>query len=56
MLFARAGKTAANEAKYPFIVEVPVAANGLNIELNGQIVGFHKSHHTRLRFGQIYYR
>ncbi|MGA8696730.1 MAG: hypothetical protein WB689_23415, partial [Xanthobacteraceae bacterium] len=23
MSFARAGKTAANEAKYPFIVEVP---------------------------------
>jgi hypothetical protein len=32
MSFARAGKTAANEAKYPFIVEVPVAANGLNVE------------------------
>jgi hypothetical protein len=63
MSFARAGKTAANEAKYPFIVEVPVAANGLNVELNGQIVGFHKSHRTRPRFGrtalrdgQIYYR
>jgi hypothetical protein len=28
MSFARAGKTAANEAKYPFIVEVPVDANG----------------------------
>ena len=63
MSFARAGKTAANEAKYPFIVEVPVAANGLNVELNSRIVGFHKLHHTQLRFGrtalrdgQIYYR
>ena len=63
MSFARAGKTAANEAKYPFIVEVPIAANGLNVELNRQIVGFHKWHHTTLRFGrtalrdgQIYYR
>ena len=63
MSFARAGKTAANEAKYPFIVEVPVATNGLNVELNRQIVGFHKLHHTTLRFGrtalrdgQIYYR
>jgi hypothetical protein len=63
MSFARAGKTAANEAKYPYIVEVPIAANGLNVELNRQIVGFHKLHHTTLRFGrtalrdgQIYYR
>src|SRR5215831_12322123 len=52
MSFARAGKTAANEAKYPFIVEVPIAANGLNVELNRQIVGFHKLHHTTLRFGR----
>jgi hypothetical protein len=52
MSFARAGKTAANEAKYPFIVEVPVDANGLNVELNRQIVGFHKWHHTTLRFGR----
>ena len=63
MSFARTGKTAANEAKYPFIVEVPVATNGLNTELNRQIVDFHKSHHTTLRFGrtalrdgQSYYR
>jgi len=52
MSFARAGKTAANEAKYPYIVEVPIAANGLNVELNRQIVGFHKLHHTTLRFGR----
>jgi hypothetical protein len=39
MSFARAGKTAANEAKYPYIVEVPIPANGLNVELNRQIVG-----------------
>jgi len=64
MSFARAGKAAAaNEAKYPFIVEVPVAAKGLNVELNSQIVGFHKVHHTTPRLGrtafrdgQIYYR
>ncbi len=34
MLVDRAGKAVANEGKYPFIVEVPVAANGLAIELN----------------------
>jgi hypothetical protein len=63
MSFARAGKTAANEAKYPFIVEVPPDAFGLNVELNRQIVSFHKWHHTTVRFGrtalrdgQIYYR
>ena len=63
MSFDRAGKAVANERKYPFIVEVHVGANGLDVELNGQIVDFHKSHHTTLRFGrtalrdgQIYYR
>jgi hypothetical protein len=63
MSFARAGKAAANETKYPFIIEVPVTSNGLNVELNRQIVGFHKSHNTPPRFGrtafrdgQIYYR
>jgi hypothetical protein len=63
MSFARAAKADVNERKYPFIVEVPAAANGLNVELNSQIVGFHKSHHTPPRFGrtalrdgQIYYR
>jgi hypothetical protein len=56
MSFARAGKAAASEAKYPFVVEVPVAANGLNVELNGQIVGFHKSHHAPPRFGRTAFR
>jgi hypothetical protein len=63
MSFARAGKADGNERKYPFIVEVPAAASGLYVELNSQIVGFHKSHHTPPRFGctalrdgQIYYR
>jgi hypothetical protein len=39
MSFARAGKTAANEAKYPFIVEVPIAANGLNVENHARLGG-----------------
>src|SRR5215472_10881163 len=39
----RRGKAVENEKKYPFIVEVPVAANGLDAELNGQILVFHKS-------------
>jgi hypothetical protein len=36
------GKTLTNERKYPFIVEVPVAAKGLKIDLIRQIVDFHK--------------
>jgi hypothetical protein len=36
----RAGKAYANERKYPFIVEVPVAANGLDVELSRHIVDF----------------
>src|SRR5215469_15635275 len=39
----RAGKSLANERKYPFIVEVRVAAKGLKVELSRQIVDFHKS-------------
>jgi hypothetical protein len=59
----RPGKAVANERRHPFIVEVPVAANGLDRELNRQIVGFHKSRHveprdgrTAFRDGQTYYR
>jgi hypothetical protein len=56
MSFDRSGKAVANERKHPFVVEVPVAANGLNVELNGQIVGFHKSRHIPPRFGRTIWR
>ena len=63
MSFDRAGKAFANEKKYPLIIEVPVAANGLDIELNRQIVGFHKARNIKPRYGQtlkreggLYYR
>jgi hypothetical protein len=52
----RAGKAAANERKYPFIVEVPVVANGLDVELNRQIVAFHKSRGIPPRFGRTVWR
>ena len=52
----RAGKAAANERKYPFIVEVPVAANGLDVELNRQIVAFHRSRGIPPRFGRTVWR
>jgi len=56
MSFDRGGKAAANERKYPFIVEVPVAANGLVVELNREIVGFHKSRRIPPRFGRTVFR
>ncbi len=63
MLVDRTGKAVANESKYPFIVEVSVAVKGLAIELNREIVGFHKAHRIPARFGrtirrndQPYYR
>ena len=63
MSFDRAGRTLANERKYPFIVEVPVATKGLKVELSRQIVDFHKSRgiapqlgRTAFRDGKSYYR
>ncbi len=56
MSFDRAGKAVANESKYPFIIEVPVAANGLDVGLNGQIVDFHKSRRISPRFGRTIWR
>jgi hypothetical protein len=56
MSFDRGGKAAANERECPFIVEVPVAANGLDVELNNQIVGFHKSRRIPPRFGRTIFR
>jgi hypothetical protein len=50
------GKAVINEGKYPFIVEVAVAANGLDVELNNQIVGFHKSRRLLPKFGRMVFR
>ncbi len=53
----------ANERKYPYIVELAVAADGLDVQLSRQIVAFHNLRHIRPRHGrilvrerQIYYR
>jgi hypothetical protein len=54
--FDRGGKAVANERKYPFIVEVPVATNGLDVEVNRQIIGFHKSHRVQPRLGRTIWR
>ena len=56
-------KAAANESKYPNIVELAVGGNGLDVTLGRRIVNFHKSrgiqpHHGRsiIRQNQIFYR
>jgi hypothetical protein len=51
MSFARAGKTAANEAKYPFIVEVPIAANGVECRIEPSSCRFSQiaPHHAAIR-------
>jgi hypothetical protein len=56
MSFGRGGKALANERNSPFIVEVPVAANGLDVELNAQIVAFHKLRGIPHRFGRSIWR
>ena len=63
MSIDRTGKAVANESKSPFIVEMPVGANGLDVELNRQVIGFHKSRRipplfgrTSWRDGKLYYR
>ena len=47
-----AGKVVTNERTYPYLVEIPVAAAGLDIALNRQIVEFHKSRRIQLRHGR----
>jgi hypothetical protein len=43
---------AANERKYPHVVELAVASGGLDVKLNRQIVQFHKSRHIEPRHGR----
>jgi hypothetical protein len=52
----RSGKALANERNCPFIVEVPVAANGLDVELNRQIGSFHKLRGIAPQFGRTIWR
>jgi len=56
MSLDRVGKALTNERKHPFIVEVPVAAKGLGVELSRQIVDFHKSRRVAPRFGRSTFR
>jgi hypothetical protein len=57
------GKSLTNERTLPYLVEIPVAAAGLDVPLNRQIMKFHESRQLQLRHGrmilrggEIYYR
>src|SRR3974390_2602866 len=41
-----------NERRHPYIVELAVPVTGLKIDLNRQIVGFHKSRRIQPRHGR----
>ena len=41
-----------NESRYPYVVELAIPETGLEIELNSQIVGFHKSQRIQPRYGR----
>ena len=41
-----------NESRYPYVVELAIPETGLEIELNRQIVGFHKSQRIQPRYGR----
>jgi hypothetical protein len=46
------GKVAANERKYPFIVELVVADRVLDVELSRRIMDFHRTRHIQPRHGR----
>ena len=48
----RSGKPLINESRYPYVVELAIPETGLEIELNRQIVGFHKSRRIQPRHGR----
>jgi hypothetical protein len=52
MVQPRSGKALINESRFPYIVELAVPETGLEIELNTQIVGFHKSRSLQPRHGR----
>ena len=48
----RSFRTEINERAYPYLVDIPVAAAGLDGPLNRQIMKFHESRHIQLRHGR----
>ena len=57
------GKAVTNESKYPYIVEISVADDKLDVEFSRRIMSFHRSRKIEARHGrrtvsegQIYFR
>jgi hypothetical protein len=46
------GKALINENRYPYVVELALPSGGLELELNGRIVGFHRSRRIEPRHGR----
>ena len=46
------GKASANESKYPYIVELTVTSDGLDVGLGRRIIDFHKARHIQPRHGR----
>jgi hypothetical protein len=46
------GKAAENERKYPYVVAIAIASNGLDIELSRQIMAFHNARRIQPRHGR----
>ena len=46
------GKAAENERKYPYIVAIAIAGNGLDVGLNRRIIAFHHARHIQPRYGR----
>ena len=52
----RFSKARVNEDKHPYVVELAVATDGMDVELSRQIVRFHKSRHIQPRHGRTIVR
>jgi hypothetical protein len=57
------GKAVANEQRYPYIVELIVADDKLDVEVSRRMMNFHRSRKIQARYGrriiregQIYFR
>jgi hypothetical protein len=50
------GKSLINERTHPYLVEISVAAAGLGVPLNRQIMRFHESRHLQMRHGRTILR
>jgi hypothetical protein len=46
-------KAMTNEINHPYVVEVAVDKDGLDVDLSRRIMQFHKSRHIQLRYGRI---